>query len=81
MSLLGKNVGGMDKVLRLGAGSAMFYFGFIDEVFITDELGSYLLGGFGFMFAMSGVLGLCPLYHLIGLNTCKDCDSNGKENI
>ena len=50
MSLLEKNVGGIDKVLRIGAGLVMFYLGFIDEVFITDELGSYLLGGFGFMF-------------------------------
>ena len=81
MSLLEKNVGGIDKVLRIGAGLVMFYLGFIDEVFITDELGSNLLGGFGFMFGMSGVLGMCPLYNLIGFNTCKDCNSIGKENI
>jgi hypothetical protein len=72
MNLLEKNVGGIDKVLRIGAGVLMVYFGFIDKSFITDELGSTLLGGFGIMFTLSGLLGMCPLYNVIGINTCKE---------
>lgn len=65
-----QNVGGIDRILRAGAGSAMLYVGFVDKVIITDQFSAYLLGLFGLIIFLSGVLGSCPMYNLVGFNSC-----------
>lgn len=70
MNLLKRNVGTADQILRIGFGLLMIYFGFIDKSFVTDELGSILLGCFGIIILLSGAFARCPLYNVIDFNTC-----------
>jgi len=73
-----KNVGLADRILRLGAGLVMIYFGFINNIFITDQIASLLLGILGAIFFLTAVFSMCPFYNLIGLNTCSIKKNNDK---
>ena len=59
------NVGGIDKVLRLVIGVALISLFFVAEgnVRAWSLLGVVLL--------VTGASGFCPLYKLVGINTCK----------
>ncbi|OLS45427.1 hypothetical protein BV509_14510 [Rhodovulum sulfidophilum] len=61
-SLLSKNVGGIDRILRIVIGALMV---------IAALLGysNWLL--IGMVPLATGLMSTCPLYSLIGLNTCK----------
>ncbi len=62
-----KNMGGADRIIRvlLAAVFAYLYFGGI----VTGTWGLVLviLGG---VFLLTSLVGFCPLYTLVGLNTC-----------
>ncbi len=60
-----KNVGGIDKVIRIIAGLAL-----ISLVFVGPKTA---LGWVGLVPLLTGLFNFCPLYTLIGLNTCKKC--------
>lgn len=57
-----KNVGGIDQVLRIIAGLVL-----ISLVFIGPQTP---WGWIGLVPLITGALGFCPLYKIIGLNTC-----------
>ncbi len=57
-----KNVGGIDKILRIIVG-----LGLIAMVFIGPQSP---WGWLGIVPLATGLFGFCPLYTLIGLNTC-----------
>ncbi len=57
-----KNVGGIDQVLRIIAGLVL-----ISLVFIGPQTP---WGWIGLIPLVTGALGFCPLYKIIGLNTC-----------
>lgn len=57
-----KNVGGIDQVLRIVAGLVL-----ISLVFIGPQTP---WGWIGLVPLITGALGFCPLYKIIGLNTC-----------
>jgi hypothetical protein len=59
---LAKNVGGIDKVLRLGIGAVAMGVG--------AYTGMWWLVGVGAIIFLTGLLGRCGLYYLIGVNTC-----------
>jgi hypothetical protein len=59
---LEKNVGGIDKVLRLGIGAVAMGVG--------AYTGMWWLVGVGAIIFLTGLLGRCGLYYLIGVNTC-----------
>lgn len=61
-----KNVGGIDRILRVVVGLALIA-GFI---FNNDGKYSYLYL-IGIVPLLTGLLSTCPLYSIIGLNTCK----------
>ena len=65
-----RNVGLADRILRLGAGLTMVYFGFIDNSVIPDQIAAILLGVFGSIFLLTAIFSTCPFYNLIGINTC-----------
>ena len=71
-----KNVGLVDRILRLTAGLMMIYFGFINTTAIVDQVAAILLGVLGIIFLLTAVFSMCPFYNLIGLNT----SSNQKKN-
>ena len=56
------NVGGLDRGVRIAAG-----LGLIALVFIGPETP---WGWLGLVPLVTGLMGFCPLYSLIGVNTC-----------
>ncbi|WP_050527339.1 YgaP family membrane protein [Pseudorhodobacter aquimaris] len=60
------NVGGADRVLRIVLGIAL-----IAAFFALPELGwRWVLGLVGAVALITGLFRSCPLYSLIGVNTC-----------
>ena len=62
-----KNMGNTDRLIRilLAATFAALYFGGI----VTGTLGLVLLV-LGAVFVLTSLVSFCPLYALVGLNTC-----------
>ncbi|MCR8547252.1 DUF2892 domain-containing protein [Salipiger sp. P9] len=62
--MFSKNVGGIDKILRIVVGALL-----ILAYFLVDGAYSwlYLLG---IIPLVTGLLGTCPLYSIFGINTC-----------
>ncbi|GIU70034.1 MAG: membrane protein [Candidatus Woesearchaeota archaeon] len=62
-----KNVGNMDRIIRivLAAILAGLYFGGI----VQGTLGIILVV-LAVVFTLTAAIGFCPLYTLVGLNTC-----------
>ncbi|WP_444451837.1 YgaP family membrane protein [Rhodobacter capsulatus] len=61
------NVGGLDKIARIAAGVLLLLAGFL-----TRGEGAYnWIFLIGVVPLATGLLNTCPLYTLIGLNTCK----------
>jgi hypothetical protein len=58
-----RNEGTIDRVLRVGLGVAL-----IAMVFVGPQTP---LGWLGLVPLLTGVVGFCPLYRLIGVNTCR----------
>jgi hypothetical protein len=66
--IMKKNMGGMDRVVRLLialAVIALYYFGVISGTLATIAL---ILAA---IFAITSLVSFCPLYTLFGINTCK----------
>lgn len=57
-----RNVGGLDKMLRIGAGVVLLLLG------LLGPLGWW--GLIGVVPLVTGLMGNCPVYSLVGLNTC-----------
>ncbi|MBF0273888.1 MAG: DUF2892 domain-containing protein [Nitrospinae bacterium] len=57
-----KNVGGIDKIVRIVAGIAIVGAGVIFQSW---------WGAFGLIPLATGLLGWCPPYTMLGMNTCK----------
>ena len=57
-----KNVGGIDKWLRIGAGAVILALG------LFGPLGWW--GLIGLVPLVTGLAGTCPLYSVLGLDTC-----------
>ena len=60
------NVGGMDRVLRIAAGLALIVF----ALFGPADIAWKWVGFFGFVPLLTGLLGWCPAYNLLGVSTC-----------
>lgn len=58
-----KNVGGIDRILRIVVGVVLI------ALAVTQVVGIW--GYIGILPLATGLLGWCPAYPLIGLNTCK----------
>lgn len=63
--MLAKNVGGIDRILRIVVGLALLV-GF----FMNAEASMRWLYLIGLVPLATGLMQTCPLYALIGLNTC-----------
>lgn len=63
--MLAKNVGGIDRILRIVVGLALIL-GF----FLNTEASMRWLYLIGIVPLATGLMQTCPLYSLIGLNTC-----------
>jgi len=65
-----KNVGSLDKNIRLGAGIVIIILGLVFKS-LWGILGLVLVG--------TALMGWCPPYELLGINTMKEGDVQGKE--
>ncbi len=63
-----KNVGTLDRILRLIASGYLLYLGL--SVYPHTQLGLSLEIGAGVL-GFSALLGTCLMYRLLGINTCK----------
>ncbi len=61
------NVGNMDKVLRIALAVVMSVLYFTRTVEGTLGTVLLILGG---VFLLTALVGFCPLYALVGINTC-----------
>lgn len=57
-----KNVGGLDKIVRVSAGLVLI------TLAVLDLIGPW--GWLGLIPLLTGVIGICPIYSLIGINSC-----------
>jgi len=60
-----RNIGGADKFIRIAAG-----LGIVSLAFIGPET---RWGYLGIVPLMTGLIGWCPPYALLGISTCKAC--------
>ncbi len=61
-----KNVGMIDRVIRIILGIILLY------LFVMSMVGapwSYLVALIGLILLVTGILGTCPLYSMLGMNT------------
>jgi hypothetical protein len=56
------NVGGIDRILRIGAGVVLV------GLAATGTIGAW--GWIGVVPLLTGAVGFCPVYPLLGMNTC-----------
>ena len=58
------NVGGIDRILRVTAGITLLAFFFLSDSSLK------WIGLIGFVPLLTGLFSFCPVYPLLGLNTC-----------
>ena len=68
---LERNVGRLDQLLRIGIGAVLIYISLIDTSLIEDPLSSGILAFIGIGNLVVGLIRICPLYPLVGINTCR----------
>ncbi|ATX79472.1 Protein of unknown function (DUF2892) [Mariprofundus aestuarium] len=61
------NVGTVDRVLRLVVGLAVIAFGYMGG--LTSPWNMVAIGA-GSVFVLTALIKFCPLYPLLGINTC-----------
>jgi len=63
------NEGGIDRALRIIVGVVL-----IALVFVGPKTP---WGWIGLIPLITGLVGICPLYAILGINTCKSCGDDG----
>lgn len=63
--MITKNVGNIDRVIRMAAGAALGF-----AAYETGGGAAVILGIAGVMAFVTGLIGWCGLYTLLGINTC-----------
>lgn len=59
-----KNVGGVDRILRIVVGIAL-----IASTFVVPAMSPW--GWIGIVPLVTGLINWCPAYPILGINTCK----------
>ena len=59
------NVGGIDRKLRIVAGAVL-----LALTFVLGQDGLWLWGLIGIVPLATGLMGWCPLYPVLGINSC-----------
>jgi len=65
------NVGLTDRVLRILLAAILLGIGFLDNPIVSGSTTKTIIGAFALIPLLTGLFRYCPLYTLIGLNTCK----------
>jgi len=67
-----KNMGDLDKVIRLLLVALVLGLYFTEIISGTLAI---VLVAISFVFVATSIIGICPLYTLLGINTCKVKDT------
>ena len=70
-----KNMGGIDRVLRLVVGVLLIYYGLVDTAVVENHVVRYLMAGFGVINIGTALVAFCPMYLLANLSTAAKTDS------
>lgn len=62
-----KNMGATDKIIRLALAAVVAALYFTGTISGTLAL---VLGVFAIIFALTSLVSFCPLYSIVGINTC-----------
>lgn len=63
------NVGLIDRILRLGISVVLFYLALFFPATSQDAMTSYILIAAGVINTVVALIGICPVYMLIGVST------------
>ena len=61
------NVGGIERPIRIGAGLVAIIIGFFAGLSTAMSGAALAVGG---ILLLTGAMGFCPLFTLLGINTC-----------
>jgi len=64
-----KNVGNIDKLIRLIVAVVLFIL--VYKEIIKDDTMQYIILAVALIAALTSLLNFCPLYKVLGINTCK----------
>jgi uncharacterized membrane protein len=64
-----KNMGNVDRIIRLILAAVLFIVAFATN--LTSGTLTYVLIGIGAIMTLTSVISFCPLYPLVGINTCQ----------
>jgi hypothetical protein len=65
-----RNIGTVDMLIRLVISAVLFYIGFVDNPIVSGGIPQKIVAAAAFLPLVTGLLRFCPLYLLIGANTC-----------
>ena len=65
-----KNVGTIDMIVRLAVCAILLYVGLVDNPIVSEGISKKIIAGAAVLPLLTGLLRFCPLYTVIGLNTC-----------
>lgn len=59
----------VERIFRIVMGPILIYVGMFQ--ILTTSVLTYVIALFGLIMLITGIIGYCPLYTIIGINTCK----------
>lgn len=75
-----KNVGTIDKVLRIIIGLALIAYAVLPSFGLMPDTGYNVYGWIGIIPLGTALLGICPLYSILGIKTCcATCKPDNKD--
>lgn len=66
---LKKNLGGLDRLVRVVAGCALLYFGLLDPGWVDNQVVRYIMIAFGIGNLLTAAFAFCPMYVPANINT------------
>ncbi|MGR3803383.1 YgaP family membrane protein [Marinibacterium profundimaris] len=66
------NMGKADRAIRIAIAAVLLYLAFGTALAAAGLL-HWLAIAVAAIFVLTSLVGLCPLYSIIGLKTCRDC--------
>lgn len=68
------NVGTADRIFRAALGAVLLYLAFFSGLPVfAAPLFQYGAAAVGVVMLATSTLKMCPIYSILGLETCKDC--------
>ena len=66
-----RNMGTLDRIIRIATGLALLYIGFVDQEIIGDMTINIIVGIFGIISIVFAYFAFCPIYTLGNISTAK----------